>query len=111
MIRYERTRGGLIITVEGQLNSSTAEGFRAAAIEQIEAEDRAVVIDLAAITFVSSAGLRALLMIAKSQGIEVRLCCLSSEVRAVFTMSGFDRILSIFATQEEALTGWGRDPE
>ena len=107
MIRSERIRKGLLVYAEGRLDSSTAEGFRMAVVAQIKAGDQAVVIDLAAVTFVSSAGLRALLMIAKSQGIEVRLCCLSSEVRAIFTMSGFDLILPIFATQEEALAELG----
>ena len=69
---------------------------------EISAEDRTIVIDLSAVTFVSSAGLRALLMIAKSQGVEARLCCLLPDVQAVFTMSGFDRILKIFGSREEA---------
>ena len=107
MIRSERIGEGLLVHAEGRLDSSTAEGFRMAVVAQIEVGDRVAVIDLAAIDFVSSAGLRALLMIAKSQGVEVGLCCLSSEVRAVFTLSGFDRILPIFATQEEALAGLG----
>lgn len=104
MLQSERTGECLLIAVEGRLDSTTAEEFRKEVIAEIGAEDRTVVMDLAAVTFVSSAGLRALLMVAKSQGVEVRLCCLLPEVRAVFTMSGFDRILAIFESRQEAFT-------
>ena len=103
MIRSERTREGLLIVVEGRLDSYTAEVFRKEVVAEIGGRDGATVMDLAAVTFVSSAGLRALLMIARSEGVEVRLCCLLPEVRAVFTMSGFDRLLTIFESREEAL--------
>ena len=104
MIQFERSRGRLLVAVEGRLDTSTAEEFRRQVEQEISAADRALVMDLAAVTYVSSAGLRALLMIAKSHGIDVRLCCLLPEVRAVFTMSGFDRILAIFESREEACT-------
>ncbi len=102
MIHFDRTGEGLLISAKGRLDSLTAEEFSRAVITEISDEDQAIVIDLSAVTFVSSAGLRALLMIAKSQGVEVRLCCLLPNVRAVFTMSGFDRILKIFGSREEA---------
>ena len=71
-------------------------------LAEISADDRVVVLDLAAVAFVSSAGFRALLMIAKARGIEVRLCRLLPEVQAMFTMSGFDRIIAVFESREEA---------
>ena len=104
MIQAEHIREGLLIAVQGRLDSSTAEEFRKAVLSEISAADRVIVLDLADVTFVSSAGLRALLLIAKSRNVEVRLCCLRSEVQPMFSMSGFDRLLTILETREEAFT-------
>ena len=102
MIQYERTRDGLLVTVEGRLDSFTAENFRKEIVAEVGADERIIVMDLAAVNFVSSAGLRALLLIASSQGVEIRPCSLIPEVRAVFAMSGFDRVLPIFESRKEA---------
>ena len=67
---------------------------------------RSVVLDFANLTYISSAGLRAILLIAKSLGAkkgELVLCNLSKRIAEVFSISGFDKILSIYATREEAL--------
>ena len=56
MIRSERIREGLLVHAEGRLDSSTAEGFRMAVVAQIEAGDRAAVIDLAADCFCQQCG-------------------------------------------------------
>jgi len=103
MIQSERIRKGLLFVVQGRIDGYTAEVFRKAVVTEIGAKDRMIVLDFAAVNLVSSAGLRALLMIARSQGVEVRLCCLLPEVRAVIAMSGFDRFLKIFESRNEAL--------
>ena len=105
MLTVERVKEGLVIFVYGRLDSTTADKFREGVVSEIVDGDRAVITDLAAVDFVSSAGLRAFIMIAKAHSIEVRLCCLRPEVQGVFTISGFDRILSLFGSREEALAG------
>lgn len=103
MIKTEKTAEGLLIIAEGRLDSSTSEAFRKAVFEEIAEEAKPIVIDLAAVTFISSAGLRAFFMIALDQGRNVRLCSLRPEIRPVFAASGFDRILTIFESREQAL--------
>ena len=107
MLQTRQTEAGLLIVVEGRIDSSTAEGFKDAVLAEVGAEPQAVVLDLAAVVFVSSAGLRSLLQIAKSRSQGIRLCCLRPEVYEVFTMSGFDRILPLFSSREEAFAGTG----
>ena len=56
--------------------------------------------------YISSAGLRVLLVITKELGKAggtIVLCCLSEFVQEVFQTSGFTRIFKIFASEEEAL--------
>ena len=105
MLQKEQTEAGLLIVVEGRIDSGTAEGFRNAVLSELGEEDQAVVLDLAGVVYVSSAGLRALLQIAKSRSQGVRLCSLRPEVMGVFSMSGFDRVLSVFESQEDAFGG------
>ena len=105
MLTAERVKESLVIRVCGRLDSATADEFRRGVIAELDSGDRAVVVDLASVDFVSSAGLRAFLMITRAHNIQVRLCCLRPEVHGVFTMSGFDRILSLFESREEALAG------
>ena len=102
MFQIEQTEAGLLIVVEGRIDSATADGFRNSVIAEVSALEQAVVLDLAAVSFVSSAGLRAFLQIARSRRQGVRLCSLRPEVLGVFSMSGFDRILSVFESQEDA---------
>lgn len=105
MFQIEQTEAGLLIVVEGRIDGVNAEGFRTAVLSEVGAIEQTVVLDLAAVSFVGSAGLRALLQIAKSRSQGVRLCCLRPEVMGVFSMSGFDRILSVFESQEDAFAG------
>ena len=57
----------------------------------------------------SSAGLRALLRVqqeARALSGEVRLFGLNPYVLKVFKMAGFNRVLRIAATYQEAMEGW-----
>ena len=105
MLTAERGKEGLVIRVCGRIDSATADDFRRGVVAELGAGDRAVIVDLASVDFVSSAGLRAFLMITRAHNVQVRLCCLRPDVQGVFTMSGFDRILSLFESREEALAG------
>ena len=105
MFQIEQNKAGLLIVVEGRIDGITAEGSRNAVLSQLGAIEQTVVLDLAAVSFVSSAGLRALLQIARSRSQGARLCSLRPEVMGVFSMSGFDRVLSVFESQEDAFAG------
>jgi anti-anti-sigma factor len=65
-----------------------------------------LLINLSNLDYISSAGLRVLLVVAKriqqSKG-KVVLCALSANVIEVFEISGFSSIFKIFPTSEEAL--------
>jgi anti-anti-sigma factor len=64
------------------------------------------------VTFLSSSGLRALLLTRKellAQDGELRLCALRPEVEEVFALTGFTQVFSIHATREEALQAFKRE--
>lgn len=61
--------------------------------------------DLEQLAYISSAGLRVVLMAAKRarrSGGRLLLCCLSPAVRELFEISGFLKILDVCADRDEA---------
>ena len=66
-----------------------------------------IVVDLAGIEYISSAGLRVILtMVKASKGAVATLafCSIQSMVAEVFKISGFSSMLPIYATRDEAVS-------
>lgn len=93
------TRGGLtVMTLNGKLDTVSSPEVQTALVAALEAADRGVVVDMAEVAYVSSAGLRVMLIggkTAKAKGKAFRLAGLKPAVAEVFKMSGFDRLLEI----------------
>ena len=105
-ISSERVDGVLILQAWERIDSTNARDFEAAAMSEIGADDRAVLIDMSDLSYISSAGLRALLVVAKalrSRNARFALCVLVDRIKSVFEISGFDRIIAIHPGRKEAL--------
>ena len=102
----ENSRGGaLVITVSGRLDSSTAGQLESVLPARVK-EQKAVVLSLADVPYVSSAGLRVLLIgakTAKAAGNKLVITGLSPAVREVFDISGFSKIFTIEADVDAGL--------
>jgi len=96
----------IVICAEGQINSSNASAIERELLEQLNGDGMRVVLDLSSVVYVSSAGLRVVLLLAKqikrTNGILV-LCGLQERVREVFEISGFLTILTAVITRENAV--------
>ena len=109
-VTTERRDGVLTARVEGRIDGSNAVQFEEAVRTAIEESDRAVLIDCEGLSFISSAGLRVVLLTAKTlmgRNAGFALCSLSEPIREVFRISGFDSIVAIHPTREEALAAFG----
>lgn len=87
-----------IITVEGRLDSSNSGELEKVLLECRSAGKNDLVIDFSGLDYISSAGLRVLLMAAKSAkaaGGQVVLAALNANVRQVFDISGFTSLFPI----------------
>jgi len=106
----EEARGdAFLISASGRLDSSTAGELEAVLPDRVGAHDR-LVLSLADVPYVSSAGLRVLLIGAKTaraKGHRLVLAGLSASVREVFDISGFTSIFSIEPDVESALATLG----
>ena len=105
-LNTERDQGVLIAAVTGRIDGFNAPEFEHAVQGAIGDEDRAVVLDLEHLSYISSAGLRVILMTAKGlqqAGGQLMLCTLSPPVREVFEISGFDQIILFHPSRAEAV--------
>lgn len=92
------TSGRLIYRLDGRLDTNTAPDFEAKLTEQLARGRQRFLIDLGAVSYVSSAGLRVFLMLAKKLGRgegKMVLYGLNEHVKEVFDTAGFSRIFTI----------------
>jgi anti-anti-sigma factor len=93
---------------EGRLDNATAPELEPRLLALLAPGAR-VVLDLAAVTYVSSAGLRVLLKAAKqarARQAGFALAAPRAAVREVLEVSGFDRIMAIHPSRAAALAGF-----
>ncbi len=106
-ITTERKGDVLVALTEDRVDGSNAREFQESVQAAIADEDCPVVLDMERLVYISSAGLRVILMIARSLQGEKRnfaVCSLVGPVREVFEISGFDKIIQTHDTQEQAVT-------
>ena len=102
------TRSGatLVVMPAGRLTAESAPAFQEHLLGRIDAGEATLLLDLAQLDYISSAGLRSLLIAAKrAQSAEGRLavCALTTNVREVFRISGFDTIIDVHPDRDAAL--------
>ena len=109
-IREDET---LVLELVGRLDTKTSGALEKSVATHLGAGQRRFLLDLAGMEYVSSAGLRIFLMLAKkvSGGTGgLVLCGLSPQVKEVFDIAGFTRLFTLAATRKEALAGGGKGP-
>lgn len=102
----DKVDGTVVVSAEGQINSGNASAIEADLLSHVEKGEHRMVLDLALLGYISSAGLRVVLLLAKrlkQANGKLVLCGLQSRVREVFDISGFLAILTVVDTREEAL--------
>jgi anti-sigma B factor antagonist len=103
----ERTVNDIVVVViEGRLDANTSGALEARFLQLVEEGRTRFVFDLSNLAYVSSAGLRVLLVAAKKMKAvkgSLALIQMTENVKEVFDMSGFSAIFTIYATEAEAI--------
>ena len=97
----------MVIAVEGRLDAVSAPAFDTELETLLEAGEKTFVLDFQNLEYISSAGLRSILAVTKRlRGLEGRisLSSLKDIVREVFQISGFNKIIPIYDSTDEALS-------
>ncbi len=105
-VSWERMDGVLIASPMGRIDSVNSAAFREALVSEVPSDERALLLDLSGISYMSSAGLSVLLVLAKrfrGSGKAMGMCALPAAIAAVVSLSGFDKIIPVFETRDAAL--------
>jgi anti-anti-sigma factor len=104
-ITEHRTTDIVTLSLSGKLDTTTAKAFEEKILAHIESGERRIVIDLAQLDYISSAGLRVFILAAKrlnNANGKMVLCALKDPVKEVFDIAGFTSIFSIHGSHDEA---------
>lgn len=105
-ISTKKNEGALVAAVKGRLDAVTAPEFDKASKAWLDAGDTRIVVDFNELRYMSSAGLRSVLILArlvKAADGKLFFTGLRGPVKGVFEMSGFYSILNIVDSERAAL--------
>ncbi len=95
----------LVVSPAGRLDSVTAGGFEAQLLKHINEGATKMVLDFGKLDYISSAGLRVVLLAGKklkAAGGKLALCGLNQQIREVFAISGFISIFAVYPDRASA---------
>jgi anti-anti-sigma factor len=94
-----------VISLEGELDLSTAPQLKWMLLDSLEAGHSQIVIDLTLCSFMDSTALGVLIVVNRSLAAGVRLAIVTehANVLKIFELSGMDGMFAIFPTLADAL--------
>lgn len=99
----------IVLRPVGRLDNVTSADFQARLLHVIASAD--VIIDLGSVEYISSGGLRALMMAAKQRPTHrIGVAGMHPLVQEVFAISHFEQLIPVFASIEEARQAWAEPP-
>ena len=107
-VQWVQKDAALIAVVSGRIDSSNVFGLEQSVNGGISAEHQILVLDLTDVVYVSSAALALMLRLAKRYRQESKgfgVCTMTENIREVIEISGFDRIINVYDTRDDALQG------
>ena len=111
-IKWGRKGGIVIAMLVGRFSSTNADLFERMLENGVESSDDALILDFEQVTFLSSAGLRVALTIAKKfnePGKKFAICALQESARGIVEVSGFDKVIPVYGSQEAAVEAMEAD--
>lgn len=101
--------GVAVLRLDGRLNMVSAAQLKQAVTDSVDGGCPRVVVDLAAVSFMDSSGLGALiagLKKARQEGGDLRITGVTQQVATVLALTNLDRVLQSHDSVEGALHGW-----
>ncbi|RJQ59743.1 MAG: anti-sigma factor antagonist [Desulfobacteraceae bacterium] len=96
-----------VVKIKGSMDAVSAPDFEKACGGWIDGGENTLVIDLAELEYISSAGLRSILVTAKKLKAikgQIAFCNPSKMVERVFSISGFSSLFPMCSSLEEAIS-------
>jgi anti-anti-sigma factor len=108
-IRDRQHENILVLDMIGRLDTSTSGNAYDATIKFANGGARKILLNLDKLEYVSSAGLRVILTLAKflqSSNGEMKICHANGLVRHALETSGFNSLIKIFDDETAAIASW-----
>jgi anti-sigma B factor antagonist len=108
-IDTDNTKSVSVMKVKGRVDSDTTPEFEHALLQLLGDNRNKIVLNLQAVEFLSSAGLRAMvkaLKDAQKSGGDVRLASVSQPIEVILRTVGMLQMFKMFSTSEEAAAGF-----
>ncbi|HEY3917300.1 MAG TPA: STAS domain-containing protein [Stellaceae bacterium] len=96
----------LVLRIVGRVDSSVAKQLEEK-VRDLIGRDSRIVVDLSAMDYVSSAGLRSFLTLAKgarAKNQRLALCAMRPDIDEIFDLGGIKELFEIFETVDAAAT-------
>ncbi|MBR9971269.1 STAS domain-containing protein [Magnetospirillum sulfuroxidans] len=105
-IREEQAEDVVVLVPVARVDSATAKAFEGRVLAAVNTGAAKIIIDFAELDYISSAGLRVVLVGAKMTRAprKFSLCGMKPHIREIFDVSGFARILTILPDRAAALS-------
>jgi len=112
IIESGKEKNAFKISVKGRMDAVSAPDFESKLGYWMDNGEINFIVDLSELDYISSAGLRSILMIAKklkARDGKILLSALQDTVKEVFEISGFSSIIPIYDSVESALAQMPQD--
>jgi anti-anti-sigma factor len=110
-IAEARVDGIVAIAPAGRIDTTTAPLLEQRLTALLDGGERRLVVDFAGVEYISSAGLRVMLLLARrvrDAGGQLGLCAMGDAVRQVFQLAGFFPLFTVHGTRDAALEQMAR---
>ena len=111
-IDWQRKDEILVAALIGRVDSNNAGEFQRKMEAEISPRDKVLIMDFEQVSYISSAGLRVVVIMAKKFKGPFKnfaICTLSDPINKLFKMSGMDRAMTIHGTRTEAMAEFEQD--
>lgn len=108
-LETDNTREISVVKVKGRIDSETAPELDNALEKLLQENRNKIILDLQAVDYMSSAGLRAIVksfQAAKKTGGDLRLASVSAPVEMILRTVGMMQMLQMYPTEQEAMASF-----
>jgi anti-sigma B factor antagonist len=106
-IAQTKTNDVVILVVSGRIDATVADAFKEQVLAAIGDKPVRLLLDFGQVEFISSIGLRVLVLASKKLAAtrgKLLFCGLEGAVREVFELAGFTAVAAVFPDREAALS-------
>ena len=103
----------IVLRPVGRLDNATSAEFQARLLQEVMSGAADLIVDLAAVEYISSGGLRALITAAKQKPVDRRMAVtgLHAIVQEVFHIAHCEELIPAFASLDEVRRAWASRPQ